>query len=245
MEIITREQSGLRAPTHRNRITTPTAEGWLHHTAGAGDAGNNGTWWDDVRGIQNFHMAPPPQGRGWSDIAYSFIIGGGQVFEGRGAGIAGGHTRGRNTISHGICLIGNYEWMHPTERDLYAIAWLLRHGRQRGWWGELTGDHSAAPGANTSCCGKNLRRYIPELRATARLGNPITSPPPTVLPPEDDDVKTVTDIINYIDLMFTAAGNGDQKGRLNAVDRVLVPFEAANTQGVKDTLNHIRSQLKL
>jgi hypothetical protein len=58
-------------------------------------------------------------------------------------------------------------------------------------------------------------------------------------------VKTVTDIINYIDLMFTAAGNGDQKGRLNAVDRVLVPFEAANTQGVKDTLNHIRSQLKL
>lgn len=184
MEIVSREQWGAAPPRSVHQIDTPTPELWLHHSAGALDAGGNGVWWDDVRGIQRFHMAPEPEGRGWSDIAYSFLVGGGQVFEGRGAGIAGGHTKGHNTISHAICLIGNYETMQPTEPDLQAIAALMRHGREKGWWGDLTGDHSAASGANTSCCGRNLRAQIPRLRDLA-ASKP--TPPPTM---EADDVFT-------------------------------------------------------
>lgn len=38
-----------------------------------------------VRGIQNFHMAPKPKGRGWADIAYNWLVcPHGYVFIGRG-----------------------------------------------------------------------------------------------------------------------------------------------------------------
>lgn len=166
--IISRAESGLRPATRRTYIDTPTPELWLHHSAGALDAGGNGVWWDDVLGIQEFHMRPVAQGgRGWSDIAYSFLIGGGLIFEGRGVGIAGGHTAGHNRISHAICLIGNYELMEPTDEDLDAAAWLIGHGRRQGWWGELTGPHRDASGASTACCGRHLIARIPDLRRMA------------------------------------------------------------------------------
>jgi hypothetical protein len=120
-------------------------------------------------------MAPKPQGRGWSDIAYSFLVGGGQIFEGRGVGIAGGHTAGRNSVSHAICLIGDYTWMVPKQEDLEAIAWLMAHGKERGWWRDLTGPHREAPGASTACCGTNLIACIPDLRRMAST-NPQEDP---------------------------------------------------------------------
>lgn len=170
--IITRAEWGAAPPTRRSTIALPTDELWLHHTAGALDAGGNGVWWDDVAGIQDFHMRPVAKGgRGWSDIAYSFLVGGGLVFEGRGAGVAGGHTRGHNTIGHAICVIGNYDVMVPQARDLEAVAWLMRHGRDRGWWGELTGAHRDASGAATSCCGDHLVARIPDLRRMAAADN--------------------------------------------------------------------------
>lgn len=179
MRIISREEWGARPPRYVHQISTPTDELWLHHTAGALDENGNGVWWDDMRSIQDFHM----DGRGWSDIAYSFLIAGGLVWEGRGAGIAGGHTKDHNTISHAICVVGNYEFMQPTQRDLEAIAWLMRHGRTKGWWGGLTGDHSAASGANTSCCGRNLRARIPDLRRMA-----VT---PTIPSPQENDMALI------------------------------------------------------
>ncbi len=163
MRIVTRVESGLLPARGRHVIPTPTPKLYLHHSAGALDLGGNGVWWDDVRGIQRFHMDV----RGWSDIAYSFVVGGGQIFEGRGAGIAGGHTQGQNTVSHAICLISDYETMTPQTRDVEAIIWLAAHGRKQGWWGELTGGHKDAPNANTACCGKHLHKLIPEIRRRA------------------------------------------------------------------------------
>src|SRR5690606_11673050 len=106
-----------------------------------------------------------------SDIAYSFLVGGGLIFEGRGPGVAGGHTAGRNTISHALCLIGNYEVMEPTDADLDAIAWLTAHGLERGWWSApITGPHKDAPGASTACCGRHLIARIPDLRRMIAAG---------------------------------------------------------------------------
>lgn len=220
MEIVSRQRWGAASPRSRVKIATPTPELWLHHTAGALDANGNGVWWDDVRGIQRFHMAAPPAGRGWSDIAYSFLVGGGQVFEGRGAGIAGGHTKGRNTVSHAICLIGNYETMRPTDDDLDATARLIAHGREQGWWRDLTGDHSAAPGANTSCCGRNLRARIPDLRRAANS-------------PEEDDMPTIEEIEALLDRKLdeklgTDSKPGQNPGANTVIGRFLGRFKEVN-----------------
>src|SRR5690606_32125478 len=125
MKIITRAQWGARPPRSVHRIALPTPRLWVHHSA------------DDRQGIaavrahQAFHM----DSRGWSDIAYSFLIDAdGNVFEGRGAGVAGGHTAGDNTKSHAICLLGNFETRHPTPAALDALVELARHGRDQGWW---------------------------------------------------------------------------------------------------------------
>jgi hypothetical protein len=178
VEVVTRAQWGARAPLSRHLIATPTPELWIHHSAGALDAGGNGVWWDDVRGIQDFHM----DGRGWSDIAYSFLVGGGRIFEGRGAGVAGGHTKGHNTISHAICLIGNYDEWQPQPGDLEAIAQLVRHGREQRWWGAITGGHRDASGASTACPGRHLEAAIPRIEALAQ---------------EEDDMPTTTRVLWY------------------------------------------------
>ena len=51
---------------------------------------------------------------GWSDIGYSFLVGGdGNVYEGRGFNIQGAHTSGYNSVGYGVCFIGNFMEVHP------------------------------------------------------------------------------------------------------------------------------------
>jgi hypothetical protein len=109
--------------------------------------------------------------RGWNDIAYSFLINHeGTIYEGRGAGIAGGHTQGHNTISHAICLMGNYDNDTPTVAAMRSIVELARHGHVEGWWREgFTGGHRDASGASTSCPGRNLHSQISTLNQSINL----------------------------------------------------------------------------
>lgn len=154
--IVSRQDWGARNPRRRHTIRTPTPRLWLHHTAGSEPDGPAG-----LRRIQNFHMNT----RGWSDIAYSFVVDRrATIFEGRGAGVAGGHTAGDNTTSHAICVIGNYDNERPTSKQLAAIAELIHHGREAGWWHDLTGGHRDAPGASTACPGRHLYEAIPQIR---------------------------------------------------------------------------------
>src|SRR5690606_41224448 len=111
--INSRSEWGARPAKSIHRIPTPTPRLWVHHAA------------DDrqgaaaVRAHQAFHMDT----RGWTDIAYSFLIDAdGRIFEGRGPGVAGGHTAGDNTKSHAICLLGNFEHRHPTPAALDALV---------------------------------------------------------------------------------------------------------------------------
>lgn len=62
---------------------------------------------------------------------------------------------------------------------------------------------------------------------------------------EDDMPKTLTDVINYVALLYRAAGNDHAKGQLDWVDRIAKELDAGNTQGVRDTITHLRSALKL
>jgi hypothetical protein len=167
VNIVSRAMWNALPPIRRHMIPLPTPELWLHHTAGAG--ANEPT----VRRIQNFHMAAPPAGRGWSDIAYSFLLDNDapdvDIFEGRGAGVAGGHTKGRNTVSHAICIIGNYVNAPPHPDTIETLIRLVVHGHRQGWWpDQITGGHRDAPGAATQCPGDALHRLIPSINAEIR-----------------------------------------------------------------------------
>lgn len=177
MKIITRAQWGARPPRSVHKIALPTPRLWVHHSADD----RQGT--AAVRAHQAFHM----DHRGWSDIAYSFLIDAdGRIFEGRGAGVAGGHTAGDNTRSHAICLLGNFEHRHPTPAALDALVELARHGRDQGWWVPTLGGHRDAPGASTACPGRHLHAALPLIRERVNTTRP---PAPAAKPPaqEDDD----------------------------------------------------------
>lgn len=210
-KLYTRAEARLRSPTHRVLIATPTPRLWLHHTAGSQDEGGNGWYDDDVRSIQSFHMRPVSQGgRGWSDIAYSFLGDkNGGCWTGRGPGVAGGHTQGDNSRSHAICAIGNYELYEPKPAMLEGIAWLTAHGWLAGWWKSLiTGPHRDAPGAQTSCCGKHLIAKIPYLNARAaqilmQLSNP-SAPPISV-----EEYDMIADMIRIMYNLARRKGQSD------------------------------------
>lgn len=58
-----------------------------------------------VHEIRRWHV----DGNGWSDIGYHFVIGrDGEIADGRPLARAGAHTRGHNSTSVGVCLIGGF-----------------------------------------------------------------------------------------------------------------------------------------
>lgn len=160
IHIIDRNGWLARPPRNRSTIPTPSAELWLHHTADdhRGPAG--------VRAVQAFHM----DNRGWSDIAYSYLIDRDtlDVFEGRGAGVLGGHTFGRNSISHAICVMGNFDKVKPSTALLERIAELVAYGHTKGWWpAQLTGGHRDVRA--TRCPGDHLYPRIPGMNARSAV----------------------------------------------------------------------------
>ncbi len=158
MDIISRADWGARPPKNPPRsIPTPSPELWLHHSASADGETLR------VRAIQRYHQNV----KGWNDIAYSYLISGsGTIYEGRGAGVSGAHTKNHNSISHGICVMGNFNLYHPTKPSLTAVVELLQHGHAEGWWpDQLTGGHRDV--GSTSCPGHNLYPLIPDLNIQA------------------------------------------------------------------------------
>ena len=67
--------------------------------------------------------------RGWADIGYNFLIGGdGRIYEGRGWDKVGAHTYGLNRNSTGICLVGDFNKIHPTSQQVDSVFKLIELG---------------------------------------------------------------------------------------------------------------------
>lgn len=123
-EIVTRVQWGAREPDYRVAIHGSNGI-FIHHSAGPRVKRPNVR--EQVRGIQRFHM----DDRGWSDIAYNFLVADdGRIFEGRGWGVVGAATYNWNSHSHSFCYLGmGDEPITYAARD--AFRWLKAEHKRR------------------------------------------------------------------------------------------------------------------
>jgi len=101
--------------------------------------------------------------RGWSDIAYSFLVHqNGDIYEGRGWGIAGGHTAGYNSVSHAFCLIANTENTTPTDAAIQSLAFLVDEATRRYGPQRVEGHRAVA---STACPGSRLFNMLGLVKA--------------------------------------------------------------------------------
>ncbi len=103
MNLVTRSQSGLRPPTYEGNQINARPDGTVIHWEGPGMGDySHSQCAGKVRGIQRFHQVT----RGWSDIAYNFIVcRHGYVFEGRGLykGSGANGTSDANRRYYAVC----------------------------------------------------------------------------------------------------------------------------------------------
>ncbi|MCU0341141.1 MAG: N-acetylmuramoyl-L-alanine amidase [Spirosomaceae bacterium] len=98
----------------------------VHHSAGSNSSTN---YTDVVRNIYVFHT----QSNGWNDVGYNFLIAqDGTIFEGRdgqgrmeGDNVLGAHFCAKNTATMGVCLLGNYQMVQPSDASIRALLQLL------------------------------------------------------------------------------------------------------------------------
>lgn len=160
----------------------------IHHTANGNDYSS-----DQVpamlRGIYRYHT----RYLGWSDIAYNFLVDRfGMIWEGRAGGtdtlVRGAHTRGFNSSSTGIAVIGNFDQATPSTAIIRSVAqiaaWKVHEygGRPRGS-ARVRSEGSDLYKANevvllrvidghrdtneTACPGRHLYETLPRIRRRA------------------------------------------------------------------------------
>ena len=77
--------------------------------------------------IKDWHTKPKPNGNGWKDIGYHFIINlSGQIELGRDLNESGAHCYGHNADSIGVCFMGGKnpdgsKWEQPLQMQLEAF----------------------------------------------------------------------------------------------------------------------------
>lgn len=171
-------RAGLPPPMP-GRVSTPTEHCIIHHSAGGN---GNVNYTDLVRSYYTYHT----QVNGWDDIGYNYLIAAnGDVYAGRDpekAGIfqdnvQGAHFCGKNQLTMGVCLMGDFTSVQPDARAISSVEQLL------GW--KISKDNlnpfGFAPhpdknsaslpvvaghrdGCSTECPGNNLYALLPQIR---------------------------------------------------------------------------------
>ena len=180
--------SSLTKPTvvSRNAWGCPTGQnspGWtpqytavthliVHHSAGANISSD---WAGVVRAIWQDHTYD----NGWGDIGYNYLIDpNGIIYEGRAGGdnVIGAHFCSKNGGTFGVCLLGNFQTVTPTQAALSSLKNLLAwKAEQRGIHPLGTSLHANSGltlynisghqnGCSTVCPGNNLYALLPSIR---------------------------------------------------------------------------------
>ncbi|WP_328555179.1 peptidoglycan recognition protein family protein [Streptomyces sp. NBC_00358] len=161
-EIITRRGWGANENLRERGFvyTKSVKAAFVHHTA-SGNKYSCSQVPSIIRSIYRYHVVSS----GWRDIGYNFLVDKcGNIYEGRAGGVAkavmGAHTRGFNTNSMGIAVIGSFGKTKPTDAALKAIA------RLTAWKLGLYGanprgkTYLKSAGGNLYRKGKNVRLNV-------------------------------------------------------------------------------------
>ncbi|KAF7665415.1 hypothetical protein LDENG_00144420 [Lucifuga dentata] len=163
VKVVSRLQWGAVAPQQRETLRDSAQRVIIHHTARANCKGLRECM-DELVKIQMIHMTK----RGFADIGYNFLVGGdGMLYEGRGWGVVGAHTKGNNHDSLGIAFMANFNNDTPSTEAISSVKQLLRSGvSQRYLQPEfvLLGHRDLG---NTACPGENLYASLSHLRCLA------------------------------------------------------------------------------
>jgi hypothetical protein len=121
-------RTGLQAP-NPNPSTTYTQHAIIHHSA----SGNGNSNYTDL--VRNYYVQHT-QVNGWDDIGYNYLIAAnGDIYIGRDKQglnvkdyqIQGAHYCGKNSGTAGICMIGNYQNLSPTDTSIHSLKKLLSY----------------------------------------------------------------------------------------------------------------------
>lgn len=200
MRIISRGEWGARYGDGKPGAANPAREIWLHHSVTAAPD-LEPPFSDDYAAIRQLEEIGASRfGREYG-ISYTFpITPAGLIFEGHDVRKLGAHTRGHNTIGRAICFVGNYERRRPTDEQLNAAAWLLRHGYDRGWWTRRTLNGGHRDVSATACPGRHAYARIDDINRRARTGDF-----------EEDDFMAMFDNKGELrDFVFNAVWRNDQ-----------------------------------
>jgi len=119
-------RQGLDAPIP-GRVSTPTKHCIIHHSAG----GNGQT---DYTQLVRSYYVQHTQVNGWDDIGYNYLIAlDGRIYAGRDPEkqeisqdqVLGAHFCAKNTGTMGVCLIGDYTSVTPSNAMMSALEHLL------------------------------------------------------------------------------------------------------------------------
>lgn len=154
--IIPRSAWNARPPKDRNPMANENSGLFVHHTVAASPT-TEAAERAEMRNLQNFHM----DGRGYLDLAYSFVVAhpSGRVYEGRGVDVAGAHTEGYNSTAYGVAVMGNFEGDTPTPAVIDSLRWLRRDYLRLGDR-PVRGHRDVNP---TACPGRNLYARLSDL----------------------------------------------------------------------------------
>ncbi len=106
-------------PPNPNPSNTNVTHLIVHHSAGTNASSD---WAGVVRSIWDYHV----NNNGWSDIGYNYLIDpNGVLYEGRGNNILGAHFCGTNTGTMGVCVMGDFTDINPTNDAKSMLTELL------------------------------------------------------------------------------------------------------------------------
>jgi len=113
-KIISRNEWGARKPTaNPQQLPSEVPYTIIHHGGTPNYCTNQSSCAAIVRAYQDYHMDV----QGWDDIGFNFVVGeDGNVYEGRGWDAVGAHAGSYNSISIGICIIGDFTGVSVAQR---------------------------------------------------------------------------------------------------------------------------------
>lgn len=191
--VVTRKQWGAKPPKTNPTARRRTVAMVLHQTTGQVTEATDELAM--MRGVQRFHQDT----RGWSDIAYSWLVSShdGAVYEGRGWDAVGAHTAGWNSKAVGVCILGNGTAGDPDGPPSAACFASLRtlYYLAVAKWGAIDrlGHRDVA---STSCPGDYAYSWWKSGRLVVAQAPGVAKPPKPapVVPPRQPEVvaKLVT-----------------------------------------------------